>query len=560
MTMACVIGLTGALLAQPSEETDAMSPERSKQFLHILPNGYFAWQDGTAYLPLGGFYGNFVHKVVDGEVTDERIGSIRNSTPDEKRAWFEVLAQHGVNMLRIMSRDHADEGVDEWDIVGAVNDPLLADWEAYWEIAREYDIHILTTIHESFYATYAPYRNADVMERMVRRPHYTNEDLAALPDYRRRFLEGDVIEDHDSMYTDPDLIRVREDYVDALIPRLRENPSIVLYELENEQAVGIYDWTNTNIEWIRRHDTRTPIGISHSGTGLWTADPVAHARKTDIDFYSYHLYPVDRVTTETLDYGTAVSLMARYAMLAGPAGVGESGSHILADSPTGAWRRALARDLVWFAFLSGNNHIMFWDGGHAEVVACGELAEVLEDIDLAQLERARPSIAINVDHPLDDDQFFLTDDGQRMYAIMGQYEDHFMDLGVEFDYVLGESDAYDTVLPGDAFSPITPDARPFDVPEGYQMRTLRSADDSLIVAYIRNRGETHSFGEGWHTGWLRKPVAVPFQLGINLPGSYEGYIRALESGYREDLVIDGAGIIGNGDPSNDDYVLFLQKK
>jgi len=558
--IACMVCLAGGLMGAPAEETDSMADQQAKRFLQVLPNGYFAWEDGTAYLPLGGFYGNFVHKVVDGETTDERVGSIRDTTPEEKRAWFKVLADNGVNCLRIMSRDHPSEGVDEWDIVGAVNEPLLRDWEAYWELAREYGISILTTLHESYYADYAPYRNRDIMLRMVTEKHYTEEELAELPAYRRRFLEGNIIEDRSEMYTDPDIVRARKDYVDALIPRLRENPSIVLYELENEQDVGIYDWTNLNIDWIRELDKKTPVGISHSGDGLFHVDPLPHTHKTNIDWYSYHIYPVAQVTHEDLDYGTAVSLIARYVMIGTPAGVGESGAHILENGPTDAWRRALARDTVWLPFLSGNNHVMFWDGGQAEAVACGELSRVIAEVDLAKLNRKRPTIAVDVDHPMDDDLFFRSDAGKAMYKTMGQYEDHFMALGVEFDYVLGASDAYETVLPGDAFEAYTPEERLFDVPEGYQVRHLRSDDDGLIIAYIRNRGETRKVGDGWHSGWLRKATPAPFRLGLRLPGAYAGYLLALEGGAREEVAIDGAGSVGSGEPSVDDYVLFLRKQ
>jgi len=143
---------------------------------------------------------------------------------------------------------------------------------------------------------------------------------------------------------------------------------------------------------------------------------------------------------------------------------------------------------------------------------------------------------------------------------MGQYEDHFMALGVEFDYVLGPSDAYETVLPGDAFEAYTPEERLFDVPEGYQVRHLRSDDDGLIIAYIRNRGETRQVGEGWHSGWLRKATPAPFRLGLRLPGAYAGYLLALEAGVREEVSIDGTGSVGSGEPSVDDYVLFLRKQ
>jgi len=549
------MALTSSRRAAGATPVGVQTP--SKRFLRLLPNGYFAFEDGKVFLPLGGFYGNFLHRVKDGVVQPDMITSIRDSSEAEKRAWFSVLADHGVNCLRIMSRDHTGRGVDEWDKVGAVNTDLLEDWERYWAIALEYGIHILPTLHESYYATYAPYRNAEVMQAMVT-PLYKEAELAALPEYRRRFLSGDVITDGKAMYTDPDIVRCREDYINALIPRLRDNPGILFYELENEQAPDIHDWTNKNIAWIRRHDPKTPIAISHSGDGVFHADPIPHSRSTNIDFYSYHLYPVGSVTARALDYGCALSMHARYVMLGVPAGSGESGAHILKNGPTGAWRRALARDTAWIPFLSGNCHVMFWDAAHPEVVACKGVAEIVDLLDLATFKRKRPTIAVDVSHSLENDQFFKSERGRKMYAVMGRYEQHFMRLGVEFDYTMGGSH-YATVLPGDTFEPIVPGDRPFALSDGYEMRLLMSEDDSTVVAYVRNRGETVRLGEGWFSGWVRKPRPAPFRLDVALPGAYEGFLHAFESGVRQDVRLDGSARLGGDVPGEDDYLLFLKR-
>ena len=446
------LGIAGrGMSAEPTEAP-------TKRFLKVQDNGHFAFEDGEAFLPLGGFYGNFVHRVEEGQITSKHFYSIRDPSDAEKRAWFQALAENGVNCLRIMSRDHTRRGTDEWDCVGGVNKPLLETWKQYWDMALEYGIHILPTIHESFYADYAPYRNPDVMQQMVV-PLYAAGEIEQLPDYRRRLLQGKRIGPQE-MYSDEDMVRARKDYVDALIPWLREHPSILFYELENEQAVGIFDWTNQNIQSIRRHDSKTPIGISHSGAGLLTADPIPHARRTKIDFYSYHIYPVDRVCQPELDYGTAVSMLARYAMCGVPAGSGESGSHIIQDGPSGEWRCALARDTVWMPFLANNNHIMFWDAAQPEVTACKAIAEAAKLLNLQSFRRKKPAIAVNVDHPLDDDGYFRSEAGYALYTNMGKYERHFARLGIEFDYCLGAAD-YETVLPGDRFEALEPANRWF---------------------------------------------------------------------------------------------------
>ena len=527
-----------------------------KRFLRVQGNGYFAFEDGEGFLPLGGFYGNFVHRVVDGKITEERIGSIRDSSEAEKRAWFKVLAENGVNCLRIMSRDHSGRGIDEWDKVGALNEPLLEAWEDYWDVALEYGIHILPTMHESFYATYGPYRNPETMKTMVV-PLYGEGEIEQLPDYRRRLLEGKKI-GPEGMYHDEDVVRAREDYVDALIPRLREHPSILFYELENEQDVAIFDWTNRNIEWIRRHDKKTPVGISHSGAGLMTADPVPHARRTKIDFYSYHIYPVDRVCQAELDYGMAVSMLARYAMCGAPAGSGESGSHIIQDGPTGAWRGALARDTAWMPFLSGNNHIMFWDAAQPEVTACRAVSEAARLLNLGTFCRKKPAVAVNVAHPLDDDIYFRGEAGYALYTNMGKYENHFARLGVDFDYCFGD-EGHDTVLPGDHFEAHAPSSRPFVLSPGFQMRSLTSADDGSLVAFIRNQGETVRIGKDWHSGWVRKPAAAPFELKVNLPGTYEGFLHTFDDETREDVRIDGEGRLGGKESTDRDFWLYLKR-
>ena len=557
-TAAMALGIAGTSRAGHDAPTPASEGTHAmKRFLRVGKNGYFRFDDGQAYLPLGGFYGNFVHPVVDGKVSEDRIGSIRDSTEDQKRAWFKVLAKNGVNCLRIMSRDHAKRGVDEWDKVGGVNEGLLEAWESYWDVAREYGIYILPTIHESFYADYAPYRKADVMQRMVV-PLYAEGEIAALPDYRRRFLEGRQLDDPMAMYTDADIVRARKDYVDALIPRLREHPSILFYELENEQAVGFYDWTEMNLGWIRAHDDKTPICISHSGAGLMTADPIPHSRRTGIDFYSYHIYPVDRVCQAELDYGMAVSMLARYAMCGVPAGPGESGSHIIENGPTGRWRYALARDTAWFPFLSGNNHVMFWDAAHPEVAACKAVAEVAGLLDLARFQRKRPTIAVDVSHALEDDIYFRGEQGYAAYTVMGQYENHFARLGVDFDYAFG-GEGYDTVLPGDRFEAYTPPERPFTLSEGYQLRYMAAADDSAVAVYIRNAGENVRIGKDWHAGWVRKPIAAPFQLGVTLQGVYEGFLHTFDDETREDVRIDGQGRVGRAEPADRDFLLYLKR-
>jgi hypothetical protein len=253
-----------------------------------------------------------------------------------------------------------------------------------------------------------------------------------------------------------------------------------------------------------------------------------------------------------------VSMLARYAMNGAPPGVGESGAHILENGATGRWRNALARDTAWFPFLSGNNHVMFWDAAHPEVAACKAVAEVAGLLDLARFERKRPAIAVDVSHPMDDDIYFRGEQGYAMYTAMGQYEKHFAQLGVDFDYTLG-GDGYETVLPGDRFEAYAPAERPFTLSEGYQLRCMSGSDDSTLAVYIRNEGENVKIGKDWHSGWVRKPAAAPFQLDMSLPGTYEGFLHTFDDETREDVRVDGQGRISRPEPTDRDFLLFLKR-
>ena len=70
----------GAALGIGGRRMSAEASEApTKRFLKVQDNGYFAFEDGEAFLPLGGFYGNFVHRVEEGQITSKHFYSIRES-------------------------------------------------------------------------------------------------------------------------------------------------------------------------------------------------------------------------------------------------------------------------------------------------------------------------------------------------------------------------------------------------------------------------------------------------------------------------------------------------
>jgi len=137
------------------------------------------------FLPIGGLYANRVHVVKDGTCLGLVSEGLEDVSDAEARDWFAYLHANGVTALRGMLRDHTRRGTEPMDIVGRVNMPLLRRWEHLMVLARPYGIRFLVTLHESWYATYAAYFNAQVLQSCVLR-RYTEAELRDLPPYRRR--------------------------------------------------------------------------------------------------------------------------------------------------------------------------------------------------------------------------------------------------------------------------------------------------------------------------------------------------------------------------------------
>lgn len=88
--------------------------------VRLLPNGYFAYADGRPFVPLGGFYANWVQsESPDGEWPQLR--SFTDTTDDNKRRWMQFLHDSGVTAMRMMLRTHRDDGMEPMDVGGRVN-------------------------------------------------------------------------------------------------------------------------------------------------------------------------------------------------------------------------------------------------------------------------------------------------------------------------------------------------------------------------------------------------------------------------------------------------------
>jgi hypothetical protein len=492
-----------------------VSPPIRTDQVRVGPNGYFLHADGKPFMPLGGLYGNFVHKVEGGVRGDMISSSIADATDEQLRAHFAYLRDNGVTALRVMLRDHTKIGCEPMDAIGKVNLDLLRRWEHYMEVARPYGLRFLVTLHESWYATYASYFNADCMEKCVL-PRYTADELRTLPAYRRRFLvEKRMLVQLTDALSDPDALACQRDYLTDLIPRLRGNPDIFAYEIENEQPNGFFSWTEDQIRLLRELDPSTPVCVSHLGAGLLSADPLPWSARTGIDFYTYHTYPGGDCTSKDMDYGTTVAITARYSRLGKPAFSGESfGDEWFKATP--AARHLGARDDIWSQLCAGTPGCFFWDTCDEPIKEFHLARQVMGGIDLAHLRRANPKLGIKVAHPLAADVFFQSPAGRALYTAMGRIAQACFRRGVDFDFTFDNS-SYATrlnVTDADALARLKPEVQ---VPDGHEAQYLLSDDAGTFLCYVRNTAGPAQITPDPAQGWTRMRQPVPLSVTINLP-------------------------------------------
>jgi len=502
----CSAGLCSPIVAAPALR---------KTMLRVGPNRYFVDGRGRPFLPLGGLYANRVHVVEDGSARGLVSEAFTDASDDQLRAWFAYLRANGVTALRAMLRNHTRLGTEPMDIVGRCNERLLRQWERFMALARPYGIRFLVTLHESWYATYGAYFDAGVLERCVL-PHYTDAELRRLPAHRRRFLvERRMLKQMTDPMLDPDVRACQRDYLADLIPRLRGNPDVFAYEIENEQPNGFYRWTCEQIATVRRYDPRTPICVSHLGGGLLSADPLPWAAETPIDFYTYHVYPAGAGTAPDLDYGTAVLTTARYALLGKPAFAGESfGDEWYRATPEA--RRLGGRDTIWMQLTSGNIGCMLWDTIDEPIKEFRLARRVAQMAGLGSFAVARPRVVVGVPPPGADDTRFQSPAGQRLYRAMSASARALARRGVDFRFATGPTRQAARLRAGDTAgaSRVPPDIA---ISDGWEAAILRSASGDRLLAYVRNVAAIVPIQEDRSQGWTRARAARPLRLTVRAP-------------------------------------------
>jgi hypothetical protein len=532
----------------------ASTPRRDPVVLG--PKGYFQkGVGGPGWLPLGGFYANWVGLPENGE-EGRRLISFVDATEEQLSHWLDFLASQGVTAMRFMLRAHTPRGMEPMDVIGQVNMPLFAKVLRYLDLARKHDIRFMLTIHEDY--TKPAYYNLQALQTFCL-PYFAGRDLSLLPAYQQRFLrERRLLDTIDLKYTDPDARACQDQYTRQIVGLLKDNPQLFSWEFENEMVNCPAEWANHMAAVIRSVDPITPICASHGGGGLHTADPLWWTTKTDIDFYTYHIYPNLTTTSPQIDYGASVDILTRYGRMAGVCMLGESAGDEWSRYPQerDSDRRYLMRDIIWFSLVNGNPGCFFWNSRGYEVEQFRLANRIASGLNWADWEREKPSIAVAIPHPLDDDKYFRTPQGRSDYAAMGQYDQGYLSAGVDFDFT-PTATGYPTVC---ALSPYQPaQAAPtFGVGPGWQVAFNARKGGAEGLAYLRNFAGVRNWKDERVNLYLRDRAERPLKIKVNLPTAVQITATDLDTGEAKTVSVQPGGEIDLG-ISGHDWALLWRK-
>ena len=316
---------------------------------------------------------------------------------------------------------------------------------------------------------------------------------------------------------------------------------------------------------LREGDPNRPICVSHGGGGMMTADPLWWHRNTDIDFYTYHLYPhSNRCTTPEIDYGLATDVLTRYGRMCGVSFYGESSGDQFRDDTNRERRRWVMRDLIWISLTNGNPGCFFWNARLSEVAEFSAARDAMSRLDLMTFERAKPAIAVLVPHSLDDDRFYReTEEGRKAYEMMGRYCRHYQQLGVDFDFAL-TAEGYTQAADLASFAPPVPSVRPLLATEGLETTYLTREDWSEGLIYVRNVSGIEpvelKHGSGMSLQHLRTRRPVEWRLRFALPdGSYALRIYDLDTQETSTMVTSHDGLVDLGQTDHDVAIVLKRR-
>jgi len=490
-----------------------ITPDRREPGVVMTPAGQFTL-GGQPWLPLGGFYANWVGDVpADGEA-GKRNTSFVDTDDAAKLAWMQHLAADGVNSLRFMLRAHRPGGMEPMDIGGRVNPELYAEALRYLDLARPLGIRFLLVVHEDY--TKPMYFNATNRELFCL-PRWQGEDLDALPPFQRRFVrDGRLLTSIDQKYTDPDAMACQDQYARELVNLFKDNPQVLGFELENEMVAVPPAWIQHACGVIRSVDSITPILMSHGGGGLKTADPQFWRTKSPVEFYTYHIYP-QGTTSENVGYGRVTDVLTAYGRMSGRSFLGESVGDEWGHGAPVDMRKRVARDVIWYSLVNGNPGCMFWNHRGDETAEFRLARRWADQLQLAAWQPAKAEVAVLVPHPLDDDRYYRSKEGDADLAMMYRYAEHYRQRGMVFDFAW-RPDGYRAIADLKAFAPPAAPA-PVVPTAGYEAASLLRAGTQQGLCYVRNAAGVAKWDGAPESNfriWFRTVKAAPARITLQL--------------------------------------------
>lgn len=565
--------------------------------------GKFEYANGSTFTPLGGNYANFI--CVDWAripVEGSRLSGMspfgdagpilefQDATDAELRRWLKYCRKQGINFLRLFSRGMMRPVQDPLDIGGQVNRPLWERMRQYLDLCHEMGIYI------HFVVVPEPRTSVYMCEQALRErvlPHFTNDELAALPEHRRRFLDTSQPRlNYEQFFTDPDVLRCHLDYLADLAECLDDHPAVIALEIYNEQQWSDHflwhahdaevQWTAQLVDHIKKLMPDLPVCCSFAGFGIAAQDPLLWLDRINMDFFSPHAYQRLVGFNDKADFASLCDTIINYTQSERPTMMGEASPGRFCEHPEAA--QLLVRDLIWFSLLNNCPGFGLWMWPLNNESKIPE--QVMRQLEFGAWEPADADVLVDIsghvrffqsleDHPsekchisadqwcphrgLDKDHRYCVKRHSRELAELYNWSHHALNFGLSYRFTRSpdHSSGVPICKPADvATEQLRALARPFAFPRHVQLKYLSRRDGSAHIAYMRQYTYLCEGNLAGRTRGSAKPTDLRFELPGDQP--YKLTIIDLDTGKNQVRAVDPTDSIDLGTTSHD-HVLIWQR-
>jgi hypothetical protein len=565
--------------------------------------GKFEYTNGTTFTPLGGNYANFI--CIDWAripVDASRLSGMspfgdagpilefQDATEAELRQWLRYCRKQGINFLRLFSRGGMRPVQDPLDIGGQVNRPLWEKMRRYLDLCHEAGIYIhFVAIPEPRTSVYMC--EEALYERIL--PHYTEDEIAALPEHRRRFLDSAKPRvDYTAFFTDPDVLRCHYDYLADLADCLDDHPAVIALEIYNEQQWADHflwadhdaevQWTAQLVERLKQLMPDLPVCCSFAGFGIAGPDPLLWLDRIGMDLISPHAYQRLVGFHDKADFACLCDTILNYTQSHTPTMMGEASPGCFREHAEAA--QLIVRDLIWFSLLNNCPGFGLWMWPlHGE----SRIAErVMRQLEFSNWTPAPPDVQVDIseharffqkleDHPeqtchnaldqwcphrgFETDHRYCVKRNSRQLAELYNWSHQALNRGLNYRFTTqpDPSTGVPICKPADvATEQLNRLPRPFEFPRHVQVKYLSRADQSAHIAYMR---QYTYLCEGNLAGRTRGPARAT-DLRFKLPGDppYSLTVIDLDTGHSEKRKVDSTDTLDLG-TTDHDYLMIWRR-